>query len=238
LYGIREPAQRTLARYQSRSQHFEAFKKNENRMPIKHLPPRLSQIYDLIGRGLRNAEIAAVLGLTHGTTKGYVHRLSERLGMDRYQMIRRYSTDLASDAAAQELERRLAQVSPELAEIVEEIVQELQNSNVTINAADVVKRCAAEALQAMRRELYRSERDGRRFVAMVGGRARGLGITSTFAAAPSLSPLCSLATKGPPCSKASTLRGYSRRCFRRTPSLPALGWRSRCSSGLGRARKG
>jgi DNA-binding NarL/FixJ family response regulator len=90
-------------------------------MPTRDLPPRLSQIYDLIGRGLRNAEIAAVLGLTEGTAKGYVHRLSERLGMDRYQMIRRYSTDLASDAAAQELERRLAQISPELAEIVEEI---------------------------------------------------------------------------------------------------------------------
>jgi hypothetical protein len=51
----------------------------------------------------------------------------------------------------------------------------VQNSNVTINAADVVKRCAAEALQAMRRELYRSERDGRRFVAMVGADGARLG---------------------------------------------------------------
>jgi len=45
------------------------------------LPPRLDAVARLLVEGKRNKEIAAALGLSHGTVKEYVAKIFERLGV-------------------------------------------------------------------------------------------------------------------------------------------------------------
>ena len=49
--------------------------------PFTALSPRERQLVALVGRGLRNREIAAQLGITEGTVKVYLHALFDKLGV-------------------------------------------------------------------------------------------------------------------------------------------------------------
>ena len=49
--------------------------------PFTALSPRERQLVALVGRGMRNREIAAELGITEGTVKVYLHALFDKLGV-------------------------------------------------------------------------------------------------------------------------------------------------------------
>ncbi|WP_426560731.1 LuxR C-terminal-related transcriptional regulator [Angustibacter sp. McL0619] len=51
--------------------------------PVASLTPLEREIFELIGQGLRNAEIAERLRLAHGTVRNYVTRLMAKLGVQR-----------------------------------------------------------------------------------------------------------------------------------------------------------
>jgi len=54
--------------------------------PIRSLTPRELSILERLGRGMNNRAIAMGLGLTHGTVKGHVSRILDKLGVhDRTQ---------------------------------------------------------------------------------------------------------------------------------------------------------
>jgi len=48
--------------------------------PLAALTPRETTIARLVGRGMRNKDIGAELGLTEGTVKVWLHRMYEKLG--------------------------------------------------------------------------------------------------------------------------------------------------------------
>jgi DNA-binding NarL/FixJ family response regulator len=55
--------------------------------PPVTLSTREGQLISLVAQGLKNKEIAFLLGLTEGTVKGYLHKLFKKLGMnDRLDM--------------------------------------------------------------------------------------------------------------------------------------------------------
>ena len=57
-------------------------RKSQERSPIEGLTPREMSILERIGRGWNNRAIAEGLGLTHGTVKGHVSRILEKLGVE------------------------------------------------------------------------------------------------------------------------------------------------------------
>lgn len=57
-------------------------RKSQERSPIEELTPRELSILERIGRGWNNRAIAEGLGLTHGTVKGHVSRILEKLGVE------------------------------------------------------------------------------------------------------------------------------------------------------------
>lgn len=57
-------------------------RKSQERSPIEGLTPRELSILERIGRGWNNRAIAEGLGLTHGTVKGHVSRILEKLAVD------------------------------------------------------------------------------------------------------------------------------------------------------------
>lgn len=57
-------------------------RKSQERPPIEGLTPRELSILERIGRGWNNRAIAAGLGLTHGTVKGHVSRILEKLAVE------------------------------------------------------------------------------------------------------------------------------------------------------------
>lgn len=50
--------------------------------PFHALAPRERAIVEQVGRGLRNREIAAELGMTEGTVKVYLHGIYQKLGVE------------------------------------------------------------------------------------------------------------------------------------------------------------
>jgi two-component system, NarL family, nitrate/nitrite response regulator NarL len=50
--------------------------------PLSALTPRECQIAEHVGRGLRNKEIAAALGMSEGTVKVYLHAMYQKLGIE------------------------------------------------------------------------------------------------------------------------------------------------------------
>jgi DNA-binding NarL/FixJ family response regulator len=57
-------------------------RKSQERSPVEGLTPRELSILERIGRGWNNRAIAEGLGLTHGTVKGHVSRILEKLGVE------------------------------------------------------------------------------------------------------------------------------------------------------------
>jgi DNA-binding NarL/FixJ family response regulator len=57
-------------------------RKAQERSPIEGLTPRELSILERIGRGWNNHAIAQGLGLTHGTVKGHVSRILDKLGVE------------------------------------------------------------------------------------------------------------------------------------------------------------
>ncbi len=57
-------------------------RKSEERSAIEGLTPRELSILERIGRGWNNRAIAQGLGLTHGTVKGHVSRILEKLAVE------------------------------------------------------------------------------------------------------------------------------------------------------------
>jgi two-component system response regulator DevR len=51
--------------------------------PLDQLTPLEGELFELVGQGLSNAEIAARLGLTNGTVRNYVSRLLRKLNVER-----------------------------------------------------------------------------------------------------------------------------------------------------------
>lgn len=50
--------------------------------PLGALTPRERQIAEHVGRGLRNKDIAAALGMSEGTVKVYLHTMYQKLGIE------------------------------------------------------------------------------------------------------------------------------------------------------------
>jgi len=50
--------------------------------PLDALAPRERAIVEQVGRGLRNREIGAALGMTEGTVKVYLHAIYQKLGVE------------------------------------------------------------------------------------------------------------------------------------------------------------
>jgi DNA-binding NarL/FixJ family response regulator len=51
--------------------------------PLENLTPLEREMFDLVGEGMSNAEIAQQLHLSHGTVRNYVSRLLRKLQVDR-----------------------------------------------------------------------------------------------------------------------------------------------------------
>jgi two-component system nitrate/nitrite response regulator NarP len=54
----------------------------EPRHPLEGLAPRERQIAELVGRGMRNRDIAATLTMSEGTVKVYLHNVYQKLGIE------------------------------------------------------------------------------------------------------------------------------------------------------------
>lgn len=52
------------------------------RDPLSVLAPRERQIVEAVAKGLRNREIGALLGMTEGSIKVYLHRIFDKLGVE------------------------------------------------------------------------------------------------------------------------------------------------------------
>jgi two-component system nitrate/nitrite response regulator NarL len=52
------------------------------RHPLDALTPRERQIAELVGRGMRNRDIAAELSMSEGTVKVYLHTIYQKLGIE------------------------------------------------------------------------------------------------------------------------------------------------------------
>lgn len=50
--------------------------------PFAALAPREAEIVEHVGRGLRNRDIAAAIGMTEGTVKVYLHTIYQKLGVE------------------------------------------------------------------------------------------------------------------------------------------------------------
>lgn len=50
--------------------------------PFDSLAPREAEIVEHVGRGLRNRDIAAAIGMTEGTVKVYLHTIYQKLGVE------------------------------------------------------------------------------------------------------------------------------------------------------------
>jgi two-component system nitrate/nitrite response regulator NarP len=57
----------------------EAAAQGKRRGPLDGLAPRERQLADMVGRGLRNRDIAAALGVSEGSVKVFLHRIYRKL---------------------------------------------------------------------------------------------------------------------------------------------------------------
>lgn len=55
---------------------------DNERSPFSALAPREREIVGHVGRGLRNRDIAAAIGMTEGTVKVYLHTIYQKLGVE------------------------------------------------------------------------------------------------------------------------------------------------------------
>ena len=53
-----------------------------NSDPLGPLAPREREIAALVGKGMRNRDVAAALGMTEGTVKMYLHTIYQKLGIE------------------------------------------------------------------------------------------------------------------------------------------------------------
>ncbi len=83
LRAIRNARQGRPALHPQAQRHLmQRVRKDVERSPLEDLTPRERSILELIARGRNNRSIAETLRLSHGTVKGHVSRILDKLGLE------------------------------------------------------------------------------------------------------------------------------------------------------------